>query len=64
MGELTDKVKGRIKKATGAATGNRDLEAEGEIDTAKGKVKGAFEDVKSAVKGAVRNTRRDPSLRY
>jgi uncharacterized protein YjbJ (UPF0337 family) len=53
MGEWTDKAKGKVKETTGAATGNRDLEAEGKKDTAKGKAKGAFEDAKHAVKDAL-----------
>jgi len=51
MGELIDKAKGKIKQATGAATGNKKLEREGRVDTAKGNAKGVFEDVKQAVKG-------------
>jgi uncharacterized protein YjbJ (UPF0337 family) len=51
MGELIDKTKGKIKQATGALTGSRKLESAGRVDTAKGNAKGAFEDVKQAVKG-------------
>ena len=54
MGELTDKVKGKIKQAAGAATGDKKLEREGKTDEAKGKVKGAFEDAKHAIKDAVK----------
>jgi len=50
MGEITDKVKGKIKRAAGALTGNKKLGREGKIDQAKGKVKGAVEDAKQAVK--------------
>jgi uncharacterized protein YjbJ (UPF0337 family) len=50
MGELIDKAKGKAKETVGAATGDRKLEGEGKVDTAKGKVKGAFEKVKQAVK--------------
>lgn len=53
MGEMTDKLKGRVKETAGAATGDRELEAEGKKDTAKGHVKGAFEDAKHAVKDAL-----------
>lgn len=52
MGELIDKAKGKIKQAVGDLTGNEELTREGERDEAKGDVKGAFEDVKSAVKGS------------
>ena len=54
MGEIISKVKGEIKQAAGKATGNKRLEGEGKIDSAKGKVKGAVEDVKHAVKQATK----------
>ena len=50
MGEIIDKVKGKIKQAAGAVTGDKNLEREGKVDEAKGKVKGAVEEVKHAVK--------------
>jgi uncharacterized protein YjbJ (UPF0337 family) len=50
MGEIIDKVKGKIKQAAGSLTGDKKLEQEGQVDSAKGKVKGAVEDVKHAVK--------------
>ncbi|WP_164019891.1 CsbD family protein [Pyxidicoccus trucidator] len=53
MGEWTDKAKGRIKETAGVATGDRDLEAEGKKDTAKGELKGKVEDVKRAIKDAI-----------
>jgi uncharacterized protein YjbJ (UPF0337 family) len=59
MGEWTDKTKGKVKETVGAATGDRDLEAEGKKDTAKGHVKGKFEDAKHAVKDAVRRDDKD-----
>ena len=54
MGELIDKAKGKIKQAAGAAAGDKRLEREGKADEAKGKVKGAVEEVKHAVKAAVK----------
>lgn len=54
MGEIIDKVKGKIKQAAGALSGDKKLEREGKVDEAKGKVKGAAEEVKQAVKNAVR----------
>ena len=54
MGEIIDKVKGKIKQAAGALTGDKKLEREGDVDETKGKVKGAVEDVKHAVKDAVK----------
>jgi uncharacterized protein YjbJ (UPF0337 family) len=53
----TDKVKnaaqtakGNVKEATGRATNNRDLEAEGMADKAAGNLKQAGEKVKDAFK--------------
>ena len=53
----TDKVKntaqsakGSVKEATGRATGNRDLQAEGMADKAAGSLKQAGEKVKDAFK--------------
>jgi uncharacterized protein YjbJ (UPF0337 family) len=54
MGEIIDKVKGKIKQAAGAVTGDKKLEREGNVDETKGNVKGAVEDVKHAVKDAVK----------
>jgi uncharacterized protein YjbJ (UPF0337 family) len=54
MGEIIDKAKGKIKRAAGALTGNKTLEREGTVDEVKGKVKGAAENVKQAIKGAVK----------
>jgi uncharacterized protein YjbJ (UPF0337 family) len=53
MGEWTDKAKGKVKETTGAATGDRELEAEGKADTLKGNVKEKIEDTKRAIKDAV-----------
>jgi uncharacterized protein YjbJ (UPF0337 family) len=53
MGEIIDKVKGKIKQAAGGLAGDKKLEQEGKIDSAKGKVKGAVEDIKYAAKKAV-----------
>jgi uncharacterized protein YjbJ (UPF0337 family) len=54
MGEIIDKVKGKIKQAAGSLSGDKKLEREGKMDEAKGKVKGAVEDVKHTVKDAVK----------
>jgi uncharacterized protein YjbJ (UPF0337 family) len=56
MGEWTDKAKGRVKETVGAATGDRELEAEGKKDSAKGAVKGVVEDVKRVIKDAHRGS--------
>jgi uncharacterized protein YjbJ (UPF0337 family) len=54
MGELIDKVKGKIKHVAGSISGDKTLEGEGKMDEAKGKVKGAVEDIKHSVKQAVK----------
>lgn len=54
MGELIDTIKGKAKQAQGRVTGDRGKEAEGVADELKGKAKGAFEEVKTDVKRAVR----------
>lgn len=53
MGEIIDKVRGKIKRAAGTVTGDKRLVREGRRDEAKGKIKGAVEDVKHALKDAV-----------
>ena len=54
MSGKTDVVKGRIKEAAGALTGNDELREEGKADQAVGKVKQvaekAVDDVEQAVK--------------
>ena len=40
-----DKAKGRVKKAVGELTDNKDLKREGEIDQVSGKVKDATQKV-------------------
>jgi uncharacterized protein YjbJ (UPF0337 family) len=43
-------MKGKAKEAAGQATGNEQLEAEGQADQAKGNLKQAGEKVKDAFK--------------
>jgi uncharacterized protein YjbJ (UPF0337 family) len=43
-------VKGKAKKGLGKATGDREMEAEGKTDQAKGNLKQAGEKVKDAFK--------------
>ncbi|MEU1626788.1 CsbD family protein [Streptomyces sp. NPDC020096] len=45
-----DKLKGKVKEATGKAVGNDRLEAEGTADQVEGEVRQAAEKVKDAVK--------------
>jgi len=54
MGEIIDTIKGKAKQAEGRVTGDRAREAEGFADEMKGKAKGAFEELKTDVKRAVR----------
>jgi uncharacterized protein YjbJ (UPF0337 family) len=52
MGGKTDIVKGRIKEAAGAITGNEELREEGRADQAVGKVKEVAADAVDSVKDA------------
>ena len=54
MGGKTDVVKGRIKEAAGALTGNDKLRAEGKTDQVVGKTKQAVQKVTDTVKKAVK----------
>ena len=53
MSGKTDVVKGRIKEAAGALTGNDRLREEGKADQAVGKTKQAAQKVVDKVKKAV-----------
>jgi len=52
-----DETKGRAKEAAGALTGDRDLQNEGKVDRAAGKVKDAVDAVKDKVGDAVHHDR-------
>ena len=54
MGGKTDVVKGRIKEAAGALTGNDKLRAEGKTDQAVGKAEQAVQKAADTVKEAVK----------
>jgi len=54
MGGKTDVVKGRIKEAAGALTGNDELRDEGKVDQAVGKTKQAVQKVADTVTKAVK----------
>ena len=54
MGGKTDVVKGRIKEAAGALTGNDKLRAEGKTDQAVGKTKQVVQKTADTVKKAVK----------
>ena len=57
MGGKTDVVKGRIKEAAGALTGNDKLRAEGKTDQVVGKTKQAVQKTADTVKKAVKKVR-------
>jgi uncharacterized protein YjbJ (UPF0337 family) len=50
----SDEVKGRVKEAAGALTGDKKLKREGKADQAVGKIKQAVEKAIDKVKGAGR----------
>ena len=54
MGGRTDVVKGRIKEAAGALTGNDELRDEGKTDQAVGKTKQAVQKAADTVKKALK----------
>ena len=49
----TDKLKGRLKEAAGALTGDEDLKKEGQLDQAAAKVKETVENVIDKAKDLV-----------
>ena len=54
MGGKTDVVKGQIKEAAGALTGNDKLRAEGKTDQVVGKAEQAVQNAADTVKKAVK----------
>ena len=54
MGGKTDEVKGRIKEAAGALTGNDKLREEGKTEQAVGKAEQAVQKTADTVKKAVK----------
>jgi uncharacterized protein YjbJ (UPF0337 family) len=57
MSGKTDVVKGRVKEAAGALTGNDELRAEGKTDQAIGKVKQVAKKVVDKVDQVVKKVR-------
>jgi uncharacterized protein YjbJ (UPF0337 family) len=53
MGDRTDELKGKAKEKAGQLTDDRDLEAEGKRDQAKGDVKRGVDDAADAVKDGI-----------
>ena len=54
MNGKTEEVKGRVKEAAGALTGNDKLREEGKTDQAVGKTKQAVQKAADAVKNVVK----------
>jgi uncharacterized protein YjbJ (UPF0337 family) len=54
MSGTTDKIKGNIKEGVGKVTNDKEAEAGGKRDQAKGEAKDAAHDVKEKVKDATR----------
>ena len=52
MGNNFDQAKGKIKRAVGDLTGDKDLKNEGKADENAGKVKEFLEDIKDKVEDA------------
>ena len=55
----TDKLKGRLKEAAGALTGDEDLKKEGQLDQAAAKVKETVEKVIDKTKELVGGQKKD-----
>ena len=53
-GGKTDELKGRVKEATGALTGDEKLKREGQVDQTVGKVKQKTDEIIDKVKEAVK----------
>ena len=52
-------IAGKVKRKVGEVTGNRELEAEGALEQAKGKTRNAVGQVKDAVRDAADNIKRE-----
>ncbi len=50
MGELKDKIKGKVKQVEGSITGDRSKQIEGAVEEEKGKMKERFEDLKHDIR--------------
>jgi uncharacterized protein YjbJ (UPF0337 family) len=53
-GGKTDELKGRVKEATGALTGDEKLKREGQLDQTVGKIKQTADKMIEKVKDAVK----------
>jgi uncharacterized protein YjbJ (UPF0337 family) len=50
-----EQAKGNVKEGAGKALGDRDLEAEGQVDQAAGKAQATYGDAKEKVKDKLRD---------
>lgn len=57
MPGTSDKIKGRAKVATGAVTGDKQLENEGRVDRMTGEAKDRLADATSALEGLLDTAR-------
>jgi uncharacterized protein YjbJ (UPF0337 family) len=57
MGELTDKIKGTTKEATGRVTGDKSMQREGKLDQFSGDVKGKGNDLRDKASDKVDDMR-------
>ncbi|MDQ3364507.1 MAG: CsbD family protein [Myxococcota bacterium] len=61
MGAIVDKIKGKLKKAEGQATGDKLRTAQGTATEKKGDLKGAVSRVARKAKAGVRKVQRKSS---
>ena len=54
MSGTTDKIKGSVKETVGKVTGDKQTEAEGKMDKAKGHIKDAVHETKETVKDSTK----------
>ncbi len=55
----TDEAKGRIKEATGNLTGDKDLQNEGKLDQAEGKIKEGVDSLADKARGLLHKDKKD-----
>ena len=56
MGSKTDQVKGRVKEAAGALTGDKDLQREGKIERVGGEIKEKAGEMADAIEKTAKKT--------
>lgn len=55
----SDEAKGRIKEATGNLTGDKDLQNEGKLDQAEGKIKDGVDSLADKARGLLHKDKKD-----